>query len=239
VTCNATGNVLWVKKINGQNIVGQDFDLSYGAGRNLILGLTYHNAISIEGQVSVSNGNTDILMVRFNEAGQIAGKLNYGNAYGENISKMFFADSILYFGGEFEGDTTSRKIGFHNFLTLSEVSSTPYISFVTESTFTHDAGKGTFPNQREGAEKAKSGSMSVYPNPFSNDLTLRVEVSQSEQIYFKIFDGIGHLVSEQTHQTVLGVNEYSILTSQFPNGVYLIQVLTEPGETWNQKVVKN
>ncbi len=238
VTCNNSGSILWVEKINGQNIVGQDFDIAYGAGNNLMIGLTYNNAISVQGNISTSNGNSDILIVQFNNTGQLIGTLNYGTAYGENISKMFFADSILYFGGEFNGDTTSRKIGAHTFLIDSSVVSMPYMSFITESSFTQEA-RGASNDLRSDSGNAKSNSISVYPNPFSNNLTLRIETSKAEKVSFKVFDGLGRLVIEQTQQSNLGSNEYVILTSQYPNGVYLIKVVTESGTTWSQKVVKN
>lgn len=238
VTCDNLGNVLWSEKINGQNIIGQDFDISYGASNNLLVGLTYTNALSIQGQSRASNGSSDVLLVRFNGIGQVSGMLSYGTSDGENISKMFFADSILYFGGEFNGDTTARKIGTHTFLTLSSTSSTPYISFISESSFTQDGGKGLL-KSRGKAQTPISESISIYPNPFTNDLTLIVETGLSDQLTFKIFDGLGHLISESKHQTALGSNEYSLSTSQFPTGVYLIQVLSESGKTWSQKVVKN
>ncbi len=236
VTCNNAGNVLWAEPINGQNIVGQDFDLAYGAGNNVVVGLTYNNSMTIQGHQSVSNGSTDVLLVRFNGSGQVAGMLNYGTAKGENVSKMFFADSVLYFGGEFAGSSSNRTIGSHSFVTTSNAVSTPYLSFVTESNFPQNGGRMDA-KPREDAQFAKP--ISVYPNPFSNDLTLRIESTVVERVSFSIFDGLGNLITEQQQQAHLGVNEYPILTQQYPNGVYLIKVNTESGQSWIQKVVKN
>lgn len=239
VTCDSLGNIIWTERIAGDLIAEQDFDIAYVAGRDVVIGITYSDTITVQGQVSTSNGDTDILFAKFNEAGQLTGMLNYGTSDAENVSKLFYADSILYFGGEFEGDITHRKIGAHTFLTISGTSGTPYISFITESAFIQEGGRGNTPSPEKNGKKPKSESISVYPNPFSANLTLRIESIEPVPVSCRVFDALGHLVAEQGYRTNVGVNEYSIPMLQYPKGMYLIQVLSETGNTWSQKVIKN
>lgn len=239
VTCNNLGNVLWVEKINGSNISGQDFEITYGSGNDVLIGIAYQNDISIQGQQTVSNGSTDILVAKFNSTGQLVGKINYGTGDSENISHMFFADGKLFFGGEFSGDTTSRKIGVHTFLTLSSTASSPYISFVPESAFTQEERPNGSKNWKSNSSAHKETKINIYPNPFGDDLTVRVISSNVEKISFRIYDGLGHLINEDNAQANVGENEYTMPTRHYPSGIYLIQVMAESGVTWNQKIVKN
>lgn len=231
--------MIWTEKITGDHIAEQDFDIAYVAGRDVVIGITYSDTITVQGQVSTSNGDTDILFAKFNETGQLAGMLNYGTTDGENVSKLFYADSILYFGGEFKGDTTRRQIGAHTFLTISGTSGTPYISFITESAFIQEGGRRNTSSPEKNGKKPKSESISVYPNPLSANLTLRIESIEPVPVSCRIFDALGHLIAEQEYRTNVGVNEYSIPMFQYPRGIYLIQVLSETGNTWSQKIIKN
>jgi hypothetical protein len=83
-----------------------------------------------------------------------------------------------------------------------------------------------------GIEEESINSISVYPNPFNNQITLSDEWVRVSQ--YSIFDATGRMILSG----VLNSNTQTIATNQLSNGVYLLEVRNDVKSSF-QRLVKN
>ena len=76
-----------------------------------------------------------------------------------------------------------------------------------------------------------TSDFSVYPNPFSNELTINLPSADIENTSYKLTDITGKVISE-------GVNTNTIYTSELNTGVYLLSVYKNGSVLGTQKVIK-
>jgi predicted outer membrane repeat protein len=80
---------------------------------------------------------------------------------------------------------------------------------------------------------AKS-AVAIYPNPAQNDLTIALS-ENTKGATVQLYDITGRLVvSENTNQTL-----YTMDCSKYENGIYVLRILTEAGETTQKIVIKH
>lgn len=78
-----------------------------------------------------------------------------------------------------------------------------------------------------GLEELNTTFLSVYPNPASNSINVRINTSFITNAMIELYDATGKLITKQKV-----VNEYSSLNiSEFANGIYTVRVLTDNEQT--------
>ena len=74
----------------------------------------------------------------------------------------------------------------------------------------------------------------IYPNPANQQVTLLFPENQ-QKTTLQLRDLTGKLLSETTVQR----NENVLNTAEYPNGIYLLNVITETGTTTEKLVVQH
>ena len=67
-------------------------------------------------------------------------------------------------------------------------------------------------------------SISIYPNPAHNNLSLHLQNNKAETVTVKVKDMLGRVVVQQTSSLGLGINSLSINVSYLSKGNYLVVV---------------
>ena len=80
-----------------------------------------------------------------------------------------------------------------------------------------------------------NGQITVYPNPFTDELTIRVSNAGNQIIQVDLFDINGHLLSRMSlHENIFNLN-----TADLSGGIYILEVQFENGSLVRRKVVKS
>jgi hypothetical protein len=69
-------------------------------------------------------------------------------------------------------------------------------------------------------------SSSLFPNPTSEGITLKVDADKGEEVTFSVYDYTGKVVIPVTTQAISGsgMHEISLGTSALPSGIYIVRV---------------
>lgn len=70
----------------------------------------------------------------------------------------------------------------------------------------------------------ESNAMAIFPNPVSEELTVRLFSESGESIEIRIIDVKGNTVYTQTGHTVTGMNKIKMQLSHLVKGLYICQV---------------
>ena len=81
-------------------------------------------------------------------------------------------------------------------------------------------------------EETEESTLSVFPNPFENEFT--VSGSTDRNAEYLLFDATGRIIDSG----ILSSNQTIVATSDFPRGIYLLQVEND-SERFTQRLVKN
>ncbi len=74
----------------------------------------------------------------------------------------------------------------------------------------------------------------LYPNPFDQNITLDIELKQSEEIQVNIYNLSGKRTRQQVLPLGSGLNNVEINTHSLPNGIYLLEIITSEGISTNK-----
>lgn len=101
----------------------------------------------------------------------------------------------------------------------------------------------SFSNSLVGLEnrKAESEQVGIFPNPFTNEFSLKINTSFSGNVSVRVFDIIGNEILNQTFTLSKSTNEISIeANSELFNskGIYIVRVVIE-GNTYSFRIFKN
>ena len=77
----------------------------------------------------------------------------------------------------------------------------------------------------------------IYPNPFDNQIKIRGDFSNQQQILIEIFDIQGRLIY-QTEKSTSGMEHLSVDTKVIPGGIYILRLRTHTYTT-SFKIIKN
>lgn len=88
----------------------------------------------------------------------------------------------------------------------------------------------------QGIDEPGLAWFSVYPNPASEKLTIKVDVSESKTIQVAIVDLIGKTLLTREILLSSGVNTKEISLENINKGVYILRI-TSDGQTFNRKVI--
>jgi len=85
-------------------------------------------------------------------------------------------------------------------------------------------------------EISKENPFSIYPNPCSSLLTIFPNKLQNstENYSIRIFSSAGILMKSISNKG----ESLQISTEEFPNGLYLLQVISMKGSTYNYRIIK-
>ena len=84
-------------------------------------------------------------------------------------------------------------------------------------------------------EPTRNMSLSVFPNPTANNLTLQLENVITKDILYKLFD----LQGRQLQKGEINTQQTQIYTSGLPSGVYLLKVTDQDGKNiQTYKIIK-
>jgi len=71
--------------------------------------------------------------------------------------------------------------------------------------------------------------VAVYPNPFNDNVTVQIDVVQSQQAEVTVYNVIGSRMTTEKVSLSQGVNELNFQTSQWGNGMYIVMIKSSRG----------
>jgi hypothetical protein len=221
VKYNSNGDVLWCKNANGDAIgyrVATD-----RCGNAYVTGQCYNNVpltfdtITLQPPVILGD---PMYLVKYDPTGQAQFGFVLGSGGDDNNGVAAGNSGSIYITGDFAinpfivGNDTLALVG-------EETSFTAKLS-------NHVSCKETNLND----VPALSGIL-IFPNPFTNFITLNFPFPQSTKALLKIFNSIGESVVEKEIQ----LEDQTLDLTSFPTGIYMVMVRNEKW-TWNGKIVK-
>lgn len=84
------------------------------------------------------------------------------------------------------------------------------------------------------------GEISVYPNPFTDNITVKISTVQREsQIQVELYNAVGQKIYATEEQGVIGEYSDEINLSGYGNGMFLIKVSQDGQTVLTKKLIKN
>jgi hypothetical protein len=78
-------------------------------------------------------------------------------------------------------------------------------------------------------EYNQSLSLGIYPNPFNDRFTLKLDADRQEIVSIEITDLLGRFVSKQLWNTGIGTNRTDVNLNNQPSGMYLLKLRSSKG----------
>ena len=78
----------------------------------------------------------------------------------------------------------------------------------------------------------------IYPNPVTSDASVNVTMKQASKVKVAVTNQIGQVVVSESVSLKPGVNTVDLHTTNLPQGVYIVKVLTKDGALATRKMVK-
>ena len=75
-----------------------------------------------------------------------------------------------------------------------------------------------------------SSKVNVYPNPFSDQVTLDFELSQGSSVQLRVLTLQGQVLHEESKPLSAGVHSLEVQSSDWPAGIYLYQLISEEAQ---------
>ena len=170
---------------------------------NYVVGVDYTDTLHFNGKTTVSNGNTDIGIINFNDDFEIINELFYGNEDNEYIRALFVnSNAELVVIGEFRGDLDMDPSEDEDLFTSTGQISIFISHFYWEVLTSIDENKEAI-------------SISVYPNPAQDYISL----SGIENAEVNIYNGQGKLMISSTSDKQINI-------SKLTQGHYIIVAKT-------------
>ena len=140
-------------------------------------------------------------------------------------------DDLMIFDFPFDNSTILAKIGL-NANKISAIANTTEALFPNGTVF-EKWGVWFATGERElvSAEEIDLADWNgkIYPNPFSQNLTLSLESEKAETIQIKVFDLLGKSVFETTQDLNIGENTTELSLGHLISGTYFVRLYTEKG----------
>lgn len=84
------------------------------------------------------------------------------------------------------------------------------------------------------------GEINVYPNPFTDNVTVQISAVQQEaQIQIDVFNAVGQKIYATHEQGVIGGYSHEINLSRYGNGMFLVKVSQNGQPVLTKKLIKN
>ncbi len=81
-------------------------------------------------------------------------------------------------------------------------------------------------------------SIKIHPNPFSNDIQVITQINESNNVTLRLFNSNGQELINKQVLLNQGKNATTFLVGTVPSGIYYLQLKTETGQVWFDKLVK-
>jgi hypothetical protein len=82
----------------------------------------------------------------------------------------------------------------------------------------------------------KDVNISAYPNPFTEEATIKIEGEQFKEMQLTVYDISGKMVKQQK---AFNTNQFAINRAGFNNGIYLFEISSEGKIVGRGKVIAN
>lgn len=83
-------------------------------------------------------------------------------------------------------------------------------------------------------EEAELATISVYPNPTTDYLNIKIDANNSSNWDVKVLDMNGRIV----RNTTFSENAYNMNISEFATGIYTLKLVSDKGEIQNIRIIK-
>lgn len=158
---------------------------------------------------------------------------------GMNDSPAAIQNYLDQQGGAMASDLCGNITWSHNFPALSDTCG-PLGTYTIRFTATDDCGNAAFSQTAltivdslmTSIFNPEDLNLKIYPNPASDDIRVSLDKSEFKSIALSLFDTFGNLYWSGSFST----NEMLIPVSQYPRGVYVIELSTNKG-SYSQRVV--
>ncbi len=213
----------WSYSLPTDNIDLENFNLAIGKERSIFIAFPFHNTIQLpEGNLQ-SAGDSDIAILKINgNTQEVEFSKTFGTEDNETVTKIFYSveTESLFFGGEYEGSTEERTIGNYRFINLGlPDSSKVYFSYIK------DAVQGARPVIRDlnFANKKLDESFSVSPNPFEDEIQMKILTKKSIKGKVTVSNLLGREVFSEKLRLVEGTNTITLsLGNKLLSGIYVL-----------------
>ena len=238
VSINGNGDLLWTKSISDTDTDPKHSDIVSNENGDLYVMTTFENDITIDTSTYISIGGEDLVLVKYDSTGNIQYVEHIGTEGNERIKELYTKNDIVYFGGEIQTDTSVYTLGHIDFIDpVSNGYQRAFVSYhmeeqdsVTNLTSTEEVIAKSRSNEKElDPSIPLKESITHFPNPFTQDITIRIQADEPHDLNILITDIVGRKVHEQNIVTANGTNDIIIEDMKdVPHGVYMVRV-TELG----------
>ncbi len=113
----------------------------------------------------------------------------------------------------------------HNFTDINPIPNTPNYYRLQ---WTDNSGNIAYSNVITIGSTSGSAVLDVSPNPFRDQVTVRLNLAKGENVSLRLLDSKGMLLKQVQYQGVKGVNSFQVLSlASLPPSVYFIQIALE------------
>lgn len=141
-------------------------------------------------------------------------------------------------GGNTDGGPDEAKFNGPNGILASPNGDTLYISSYNTSNIRMVTNLRGLPSNNE--EIISNTELNIYPNPFSNNVTLSFELKKAAKVSIEVNDIDGKLISNQLKSKFLNAGEHRIEINgiNIPNGIHQVTLRTDAGDFTTRKLIK-
>ena len=206
VKLNDSGKVIWQKCLGGSGKDQANSIISLSNGNLLVAGQTN----STDGDVSSNHGNDDAWLIELDSLGNIQWQKCYGGSSDDVATSLV----QTFDGGYIFSGTTYSNDG--------DVSGKHGDMYSTDGWIV----KLNFPSYvQEQSTLSQTLSLSTFPNPATNIITLAYDLSKPSSVEISIYSVTGERMKEIQEASVEnGHHEAALDLSGFPDGTYFISV---------------
>lgn len=110
-------------------------------------------------------------------------------------------------------------------------------NFTEKAASSTERPKNDIPSQPSDVSLAIS---EVFPNPFNDQITVKVFVPQDQLVHLSLLNAYGQLIQKHSYNAITGVNSFNFLVNgvDYPAGSYIIRLTDNAGRTANKLIVK-
>lgn len=218
VKYDPSGVALWAKSVGGTTDDSGSGVCTDLTGNVYFTGPFYSSALYTSSDTLINSGGADIFIVKYSPSGVFSWNQNFGgNNNDYTPSVQCDAAGRLFLGGSF----MSPSVSFGSFI-LSSTGG--YDAFIVKMDV---SGVGI-------AEQNDLQTVLIFPNPTSNDLTVR-PFYYFDNATLRLLNVMGELVLEE--KTVSGIS-FTFDVAHLPTGVYFIEINSEK-KIARKKFIKN
>lgn len=139
--------------------------------------------------------------------------------------------------GMIRGAGTSENYNNYSFIDTEKVVAFSYYR-LSQIDYNGKRSQSKIISVEHGCGVNVDAEISIYPNPSSNNTSVRLKLTNSSSIYIEVYIGIGQLMKITPFKNYeAGLQEISLETSEFPSGIYFVKTIVDDKE-YIQKFVK-